>query len=219
MNHKCAHLNGNILAAIDIESTGADLEKHEIVEIGIIPLKTDYTPSSTHKIFHCLIEPDNKLEIDLEACRKVPVLQQYYSDKLIKNKDKLAQLEINGLPPRIASEFLMDWFEDLGLQPGKRIIPIGCNYTFDRGMLQKLLGYKSYEYIFSDLYRDVQIIANYYNDLAYHKNSPQYPFQKVNLQYLCSTFKIERRGSAHTALDDAYVTSQIYSKLMTMSLI
>lgn len=219
MNYKSRHLNGNILAAIDVETTGADLEVHEIVELAIIPLNIDYSPSSTFRIFHTLIEPENKHDIDIEASRKVPVLKQYYSDKLLKSKEKYAQIVNDGLPPRVASEFIVEWFERLGLEPGKRIIPIGCNYTFDRGMLQKLLGHRTYEYIFSDLYRDVQIIANYLNDLAFHSNSPNYPFQKVNLQYLCSTLNITRNGTAHTALDDAYVTAQIYSALMNRSLV
>lgn len=218
MNPRYKHLNGNVFAAIDTETTGADLEKHEVVEVAIIPLTYQYEVSKL-PIFHIQIIPDFPENIDIEASRKVPILQQYYADKLIKTKSDIVSLRINGLPSHIAAELLVEWFEKkLQLAPGKRIIPIGCNYAFDRGMLQKWLGNKTYEYIFSDLYRDVQVTANYLNDLACEVSN-EYPFQKVNLQYLCSTLKIERSGAAHTALDDAYVTAKVYKEMLTRSLI
>lgn len=211
MNTKAAHLNGNMFAAIDTETTGADPSRHEIVEIAIIPLTSEYDVSRHLPIFHVVIEPDFPENIDIEASRKVPILQKYYKDKLTSNKDKIVKLKLNGIRPNIAAELLVDWFEQkICLPPGKRIIPIGCNYAFDRMMMQTWLGNKTYELIFSDLYRDVQVVANYLNDSAYANRKPEYPFQKVNLQYLCSTLNIERRGKAHTALDDAYVTAQIY---------
>lgn len=203
------HLNNHVFAAVDIETTGFDPQKDEIVEIAIVVLNNDFSPSN--KIFNPIIRPKDLDRIDFDAARKVPLLGSYYREKLALKKDKA--IFTRGLDPDCVPDLFSEWANNLMLPPNKKLIPIGCNYAFDRGFLLNFLGPLTYYEVFLDLYRDVLTIANFLNDRAAWKHYPV-PFSKVNLQYLCSTLKIDRVGDAHTAISDALVTAKIYKALM-----
>jgi DNA polymerase III epsilon subunit-like protein len=207
-----AHLNGHCFAAVDIETTGFNPQVDEIVEIAVIILNNDLTP--TTKIFNPIMRPDNLDLIDVDAARKIPILGTYYKEKLT-DKSSLKTAGTVGLNPAIVPDLFLEWFESLELAPYKKLIPVGCNYPFDRSFLIQFLGSKTYNEIFVDLYRDVQVIANFFNDASDRRGFAA-DFAKVNLQYLCSCLKIEREGSAHTALSDAMVTAKIYKKLIAL---
>jgi DNA polymerase III epsilon subunit-like protein len=56
------NLNGNMLASIDVETTGLLAGVHEIVQIGLVPLDGDLNPCENHRPFYhhiCPQYPEN----------------------------------------------------------------------------------------------------------------------------------------------------------------
>lgn len=197
------HLNGDLLCAVDIETTGLDSTKHEIYQIAILPLNGSLKTHAHHRIFDIVLRPDNVDDIDWEGM-----------DKNNNRKDVLHALT-HGIDQSMGAELLVDWFERLRLPEKKRIVPLAHNWAgIDREFIGKWLGPLTYQSIFHFHYRDLMSAALYLNDRA-DAQIEQVPFPKVSLQYLCSQLGIERNGRAHTALDDCVVTAECYKKLLT----
>lgn len=205
------HLNSNILAVVDCETTGADPDQHEILEICILPLDKNLQPILSNHI-NLTLRPLNPQNIDFEALRCQPNQEQFYREHVIKSKERIVDITLKGLDPYMAAELVVDWFEKLNLAPRKRIMPIAQNYCFDRGFLIKWLGPLSFDYIFHPCYRDTLSTSLFMNDFAEYRGEP-YPFQKNNLQYLCSTLNVQR-DRRHTALDDCIATAEVYRRMV-----
>jgi len=52
------HLNGNLLASIDLETTGLQAGYHEPIQIAIVPLNSDIRPLEGVRPFYTTIRPD-----------------------------------------------------------------------------------------------------------------------------------------------------------------
>lgn len=193
MVHYMQNLNGELMCAIDTETTGTDPERHDIVEVAILPLSpTGF--HSKHPPFIMQLKPQRPEFAQGEALRV--------------NKLRMADLLTNGHDPYDAAELLVEWFERLSLGINKRIIPIGANYAFDRDFLIAWLGRKTYDYMFSVFFRDVIIEANFQNDRAgYH--GKKFPHARFGLRDICNYYKIPQERS-HTAVDDARCTALCY---------
>lgn len=200
------HLNGHILCAIDIETTGLDPKVHEIYEIAIIPLKGDLKPDPTIRPLDILIKPDNDTDIDWAGMSKTG------------NKDVVHNALMRGTDKFTAADYIVEWFEKINLPESKRLVPLAQNWAgIDKIFITEWLGPLTFEQIFHFHYRDTMTTALYINDRADAHNE-RIPFPKVNLQYLCSQLGIERNGRAHRALDDALVVAEVYKKLLTYQL-
>ncbi len=194
-----AHLNGNLLCALDVETTGFDLDMHGIIEIAIVPLNAQIEPHEHFPLFHMRMKPDEGEEIDQDAIRV--------------NGVDLAQIILEGHQRDSVADYLMNWFDALHLPGYKKIIPLACNWPFDRSMIERWLGKASFEHIFHPHYRDIQPVANYLNDCA-DARAEAVDFPKVSLQYLCNLLKVPQL-KAHTAISDCIATAQIYKKLLS----
>lgn len=194
------HLNGNLLCVIDVETTGFNPVDNGIIEICIVPLNQYIEPHEEFRLFHMRMKPEQGEDINEDALRI--------------NKTDLADLMMNAFQRETVSDLFLHWFQHLNLVAGKRLLPLACNWPFDRNMIEAWLGRESFDYIFDSRYRDVQTACLFLNDCA-DVRCEQVPFPKVNLKYLCSQLKIEH-PNAHTAIGDCIVTAQIYKRLMTM---
>ena len=192
------HLNGHILCAIDTETTGLDPVVHEMIEIAIVPLGPDLKPRKDIFPFNFKIRPENVNVIDKEA--------------LSVNKITLEDLYTNGIDPIKASDLFETWFDNLKLPFGKKIVPLGHNWSFDAKFIEKWLGLTAFNCFFDYHYRDSSAIALFLNDWAEFHNE-RHPFPKVKLSYLCSQLKVENQR-AHRALDDAIATAECYRRLV-----
>lgn len=198
------HLNGHILCAVDVETTGLDYKKHDIYEIAIIPLTADLKPDPQHIPLDMLIKPDSKENIDWDGMRKTG------------NTDAVMQALERGTDKFEAADYIVEWFERLGLPEQKRMVPLAQNWAgIDKQFIAEWLGPLTFDQLFHFHYRDTMTSALYLNDRADAHNE-KIPFPKVNLQYLCSQLKIERDGRAHRAMDDAMITATVYGKLLHM---
>lgn len=200
--------NGNLLCAIDLETTGLKIpmlhsDPHDILQIAFVPVGLDLRPSKEYSIFHLKLQPKRPYNIDPEA------------DKV--NRGLLAECITHGMEPWTAVDRFDEWFQRLRLPPNKKLIPLGANYgNFDKLFIMDWLGGPlNYEnYIRNDI-RDIQTIACYINDVSDHFCEHPTPFPKWNLRYLAALLGIPHPPeTAHDAVQDCVTTIECYRKLM-----
>jgi DNA polymerase III epsilon subunit-like protein len=198
------HLNGNILCAVDVETTGLQAGYHDIAQICILPLNEQYLPSREIIPFNMNLSPKRPENADQEALKKC--------------KLKLADLILEGMDPHRAADLFEEWFEKLKLPGGKKIAPLAHNWPFDRGYLIDWLGPKNFEDRFYHRYRDPMVIGNFCNDLA-DLRGEQYFYQKLELPYLVSLLHVEAPGRLHDALNDCVAVAEVYKRMLHRGII
>lgn len=199
------HLNGNIVCAIDTETTGLDPRFQEIIQLAIIPLDTGFDPIKEIIPFCIQMKPERPEFIDRAALRV--------------NKSKVADLLQRGIDQETAKDLLQEWYDKLDLPctkwgTRKKIIPLGHNYAHDRGFMRAWLGNEMYDDIFFGHYRDTMITAIYLNDRAGMHSQPV-PYNKVALSWIAEKHKVPHRLK-HDALSDALVTAGIYREMVRL---
>lgn len=208
MGNSMQHWNGNHLCVIDTETTGLDVDWHEIIQICILPLDSNFTPRTDIIPFYINMIPDNPERASKEAMQK--------------NKLKLPELIKTGFDKIKVIDMLEDWIQSLGMpvtaygRP-KCVMPLGHNYAFDRSFIMQWLGRELYDQWFYYHFRDTMIYANCLNDKS-AMHAEKVPFSKTGLQYLCSTLKIQTER-AHDALSDCIATAKVYKHLVSGGLI
>lgn len=207
------HLNGNLLVVIDTETTGFKPGFNDILEICVMPLDHQLKPDMTINPFVMELQPKRLENIDLEALRiQGKNLDMIVKQKMCSDRKRLVRIATNGCDADLAADIFGDWFDSLNLAPFKKLMPIACNWPYDRGFIIDWLGPTAFEHYFHSQYRDVMCMALYDNDTSnWRGESFEYP--KCNLQYLCTTLGIERSGS-HNALDDVIATAEVYRRLI-----
>jgi len=194
------HLNGNVLCAVDTETTGDRVGHHDVIQICVLALNCDIRPDLKVVPFYTYLKPRRP-----ENC--------LHEEDLKIGRAKLCEAQLNGLDPDRAADLFDEWFEKLGLAPGKRISPLAQNWPFDRGFLIDWLGHENFEHYFDARFRDTMAVASFENDIAAFRVEP-YPYQKVKLQYLASTLRVEANGKAHDALRDCLTVAEVYRRMI-----
>lgn len=190
-------LNANTLAAMDVETTGREPWTHEVIQIAVVPLDCNIKPVG--KPFYTNIYPAHPELMSREAIAAHGITP----DMLEGSPD-----------PYTAGESLWEWFQDLQLPPGKRLIPLVHNSQFDIPFVQHWLGYDLFEDIFGYPTRDTQSIISGMIDKAAFKNT-QIPFSgRANLKKVCADLGIDL-DNAHDALADALATATVYRTLLS----
>jgi len=204
------HWNGNMCCGIDCETTGLDSHWHEIWQLSILPLDSNFNIYKKIIPFSISMKPEFPERIDEEAKK---INRQGINDACIRGMDKHAAIDL-----------LINWFDKLKLpfskfHRQKQIIPLGQNYAFDMGFLIRWLGVELYGQLFHFHFRDTMTTAAFLNDLA-GMRSEQIPYPKVNLKYLCNILKVELdRREGHDSLADIVATVECYKKMMRYNLL
>lgn len=192
-------LNGNVLCAIDVETTGLIPGFHEITQVCFLPLDDDLEPRKDIVPFDLWLKVDFEERIDWDALKV--------------SKINFMKHQQQAMDKYRAADLFEDWVEKLRLPFNKRISPMAHNYPFDRAFLFDWLQPKAFNVHLDGRFRDTMALAISINDI-YERLCEPIPFPKVNLSYLCSLLKIEHKG-AHTALGDCIVTPKVYKNLIT----
>jgi len=204
------HLNGDLLCAIDVETTGLDANKHDMWELAIVPLNSQLSPRKDIMPFHSILRP-GRCFLNGEK-----VLVGDFDPQAIRmNKEPFMLALRDGVEQDEVIDHFERWFEALNLAHGKKITPLGQNYAFDKSFIQKWMGVKHYEQYFHYHYRDTMHVALYLNDVAFFNGEP-IPLPKVSLKYLCSQLKITNE-CAHRAITDAVTEAEVYKRLISLA--
>lgn len=195
------HLNGNLLCAVDVETTGLDHTKHDVIQIAILPLDSSIKPLKTIHPFYMDMKPKRPETID----KKAATVHGMGMMELIQR----------GIDPWKAVDLFEEWFYRLNLPVGKKIVPLAHNWVFDREFIREWLGGpKNFENFFDHHYRDSMAAALYLNDRA-EQHVERIPIPKVSLSYCCSVFSVNNL-KAHDALQDCAATAEVYRRMLTM---
>jgi DNA polymerase III epsilon subunit-like protein len=194
------HLNGNLIVAIDTETTGLDRDKHEIIEIAALPLNSQLEPHKGILPFEMTMKPMKNIEdIDMKA--------------LGVNRQRLTKIMTNSLTPDRVADLFIRWYEKLNLGSNRRLSPLAHNWVFDCPFIRDWLGPATFDLIFDGRFRDVMSTANFINDRAEFMGAIRIPYPKVKLTYLASQMNIDH-SDAHNALPDCRITAAVYKRLV-----
>ena len=196
--NKMNHLNGDIMCAVDVETTGLDIQKHHLFEVAILPLNSK-------------LEPDKDI-LPFEVIIKPPEISDDILTLTHKTKKQIFETGVDAFD----AEFLFEkWFARLRLAPDKKIIPLAHNWPFDRDFLRKWLGQESFAYYFGHRHRDTMTLALALNDWA-DQHCEQIYYPKVSLAYLAGQLNVVH-DIRHEALADCVVTAEVYRLLIKQS--
>jgi len=191
------HLKGNIIAAIDVETTGTTPGYHEIIQIAVVPLGPDLKPLKT--AFYTNVRPEHLDRADPQALAINRLTPETLEDA--KDQAKVADL-------------LVEFIQGLKLPVGGKIIPLVHNWPFELGFLTAWLGRPLFNDLFHYHPRDAMSYALAINDrAALHGKTP--PFKSVGLAQLCEFFKITN-GKPHDALYDCLAEIEVYRALLQL---
>ena len=181
----------NIFAALDLETTGLDPARGEVLELAIVPLNEDFSVSSDIPEFTARIKAKHPEWIEQTA------------------------IDVNRLDPTEGKSLedvradLAQWAEENGITG---IVPLAHNLAFDLSFLKA--SFPAFFRIVSGHGRDSMRLAISLND-ALRMRDGEMRFTSVSLQSLKLALDIEG-DVRHNALEDAQDTARVYRKLMRL---
>ena len=119
------HLNGNLMAAVDLETTGTQPGYHEIIQIAILPLDSEFKPLEGVRPFYTNIRPNHPE-------RETPAATQ-------KHKISMSELLLHAPSSERVQDWLVEWWEVLDLPYQKGLVPLAHNWAFESGFLKAWL--------------------------------------------------------------------------------
>lgn len=192
------HLGGNVLAAIDVETTGRMAGHHEIVQIAVVPLDADFKPMPACLPFYTTIAPDHPERAERAA-------------GAVHGLD-LQEISVEGLDRWRIADLFDEWFENLNLPLHKKLVPLAHNWSFEAGFLKHWLGLETMDALFHPHARDSMLLAVSINDM-YAMQGEKVPYYSVSLKNMCRQLGI-KQDTAHDALPDALAAAQVYQTLL-----
>ena len=195
------HLNGNLLCAVDVETTGVIANYHEIIQIALVPLDSDLQP--VLKPFYLNMKPNHPLRSSRAAERV--------------HKLDIPELLLHGVPQDRAADMLSTWFKNLDLPFTKRLTPLAHNWSYESSFLKPWLGIDLFDELFHPHARDAMILALAINDRSFRR-AEKAPFKTVNLNDLCDAMGVVNE-KPHDALHDCLAEAEVYRRLLQMEVV
>jgi DNA polymerase-3 subunit epsilon len=191
------HWNGDQVVVFDVETTGLEVGYHEIIQIALVALDSNFKLRKGVIPFCVSLKPEYPERIDFDAMEV--------------NKQEVADLVNRGLDPIKVIDLIGHWLDKLELPytrsgSRKRVRFLGHNVSFDISFLKQLLGLQQYNDWFSYISLDTMDMAGFINNHC-AMNAEPIPFPKVGLSYLCNVLNVEHRRK-HDALEDCLATAE-----------
>ncbi len=190
------------LAFVDVETTGFDPDKHEVIEIGCVLVSQNWPSLASASA------TSRGGEGDKPVFEVVEEFELKVKPEHIETADPTS-LRVNGYDPD-------QWVLAYNLPEAMKIfaaktegaIMVGHNVCFDFSFIDKAFKKSGVENKMH--YHKLDTIS-----IAFAKLHGEKDTTKFSLRFLCEYFGIENK-KAHTALPDARATFEIYKKLMSM---
>ncbi len=196
------HLNGHLLASVDVETTGRRPGYHEIIQIAVVPLNSDLRPLDGVRPFYHNVKPIFPERAETRASYVHGI--------------KIEELILHAPEPGKVADLLREWWEKLDLPAGKTLVPLAHNWAFESSFLTAWLGIDEKGTLFHSHARDAMLLALTMNDRAAFAGEKA-PFNGVGLESLCRKFNVAN-PSPHDALCDALAEAEVYRSLIVMDL-
>lgn len=178
------------LTFLDIETTGLNIQKHEIIEIGGVVVSQSWEPGQPPTF-----EVVEEFEFKVKPQR-------------ISDADPVS-LRINGYDPSAwVFGFTLPEALRMVADKTKDSIMVAHNVAYDFSYLDKAFAETGVENTMH--YHKLDTIS-----IAFAKLRDVEDVSKFSLRFLCEYFGIDNKN-AHTALSDARATFELYKKLMSL---
>jgi DNA polymerase III epsilon subunit-like protein len=195
-------LNGNLLAAVDFETTGRRPGYHEIVQIAVVPLDSEIRPLAGVRPFYTNIKPQHPDRIEKSAFQV--------------NGLDLENLMLYAPESERVADLLVEYIDRLRLPFGKVLVPLVQNWAFESSFFKAWIGPDMVDKLFHSHARDPMLLAVAMNDRAAFMGE-ELPFNRVGLGSLCNKLGVTN-ANAHDALADCLATADVYRALLTFGL-
>lgn len=191
------NLNGELLCAVDVETTGLIPGYHEIIQIAVVPLNSEIEQYPGLKPFYINIAPEHPGRMSgAEGVHGI----------------SLDDLMSYGVSLETSLEMFDQWYKSLDLPFMKRLVPLAHNWAFERSFLLHWMGLEAFSDLWSGHPRDTLVIASFVNDLAaWH--GKDCPFNRLNLSSVCKIMGVDL-VDAHDALGDCLATAAVYRTML-----
>lgn len=194
------HLNGNLIAAIDYETLGRRAGYHDIVQMAVVPLNSDLRPLAGVRPFYTSIKPLHPERVE----RAAMAVHGLSLDHLMMHAPERDRVQ----------DLLVEWYENLELPYGKKLIPLAHNWAFEHGFTVAWLGVDLTETMFYGTARDSMLTAGYINDREATMGNPA-PFAMLSLKSMALKFGIVNE-KPHDAYHDSITEAEVYRTLVRM---
>ena len=141
------HINGNMLASVDLETTGRRPGHHEIIQIAVVPLNSDIRPLEGVRPFYHNIRPLHPERADGKATQVHGI--------------KIEDLILHAPHPGKVADLLREWWERLDLPASKTLVPLAHNWAFESAFLTAWLGIDEKQTLFHSHARDAFLLASF----------------------------------------------------------
>lgn len=191
--------NGELLCAVDVETTGLVPGYHEVIQVAVVPLNSEFEQHPGMKPFYINMAPDHpERESGAGSVHGI----------------SMEELLATGVSQVDSADMFDEWYRSLELPFGRRLVPLAHNWAFERSYLLHWLGLETFSDIWSGHPRDTLIFGCLLNDLAaWHGRD--IPFSRLNLGFMCEKLGI-RLLNAHDALADCLATAKLYRAMIRL---
>lgn len=169
-----AHLNANILCAVDIRVGGDDPFTSDLLEICVLPISCTYKVSPHFTLFNVKMRPNWPIDQRLAGL----------SDPDVKDYKQ------SGVQSEAARGMFERWFTHT-LQPmkHKKIMPLVWDWAAQKPWLKLWLG-SSFDEIFHENVRDCMTLLNFINDRYDKWGDKDVPFKQPTFTQLLTRQEI-----------------------------
>lgn len=182
------------IVLIDIETTGFDKEKHQVLEVGMLVIRNGAIAA----------------EFEVAIKHKEYLLT---TGAMSANKINLIEHEEIALGTKEAVEKMLAFLKENKIQKDGFVV-LGQNVQFDIGFIEMLMlkEWKIKEFRELVSYRTIDVIQ-----LAIMRNMEnKISLEKLNLDYLLETLRLEIPEDRHRALTDCYLEFDVYKRLLEL---
>lgn len=192
------HLNNNILCAMRTRISGPIPRYHDLVEICILPINSQWKPSTCIVPFSVKIQPKRKENIDYKSC---PL-----------SKEAILNICETGMDAYVAADRFDEWMTKLNLNSEKKIVLLCHDWVLDREFIIDWLGVESFNQFIDNRVRDIGIISLYANDKADFHAEPAL-YAKTHFSYIANSVGIQGMRSKD-CMEESLTLIEIYKRML-----
>lgn len=195
-----AHLFGNLMAAVDFETTGKIAGYHEIIQVAVVPIDSDCKPITSIRPFYEMVAPDYPERAEKQAT-SVHGINVYQLAECAPDKGRVADM-------------LSEWWESLDLYHNRRLVPLAHNWPFESSFFDAWIGLEEKERLFHGHARDAMLLAASIND-RFAMRGEHVPFHRLGLESISRQLGIVNE-KAHDAYADCICEAEVYRQMLKM---